>query len=155
MEFKKLSDVEVVAEPAESANVLIEENGVIKKAPKTAVGGGETSDLVISINAQPHDSITANIITFTEGSIDNVLSALSEKRVPIVKIKFFKESQAGYSYDACELTANVYRYGTKLYFSYIFPMTCNGVVYNGYMRFTTDGVFEAHHRYSTASTEIT
>lgn len=38
-EFKKLSDVEVVAEPAESANVLIEEDGVIKKAPKTAVGG--------------------------------------------------------------------------------------------------------------------
>lgn len=39
VEFKKLSDVEVVAEPAESANVLIEEDGVIKKAPKTAVGG--------------------------------------------------------------------------------------------------------------------
>lgn len=38
-EFKRLSDVEAVAEPAESANVLIEENGVIKKAPKTAVGG--------------------------------------------------------------------------------------------------------------------
>ena len=41
-EFKRLSDVEVVAEPAESANVLIEENGVIKKAPKTAVGGSNT-----------------------------------------------------------------------------------------------------------------
>ena len=41
--FKSIADVEVVAEPAESANVLIEENGVIKKAPKTAVGGaGET-----------------------------------------------------------------------------------------------------------------
>lgn len=39
-EFKKLSEVEVVAEPTESANVLIEEDGVIKKAPKTAVGGG-------------------------------------------------------------------------------------------------------------------
>lgn len=39
MEFKRLSDVEVVAEPTESANVLIEENGVIKKAPKTTVGG--------------------------------------------------------------------------------------------------------------------
>lgn len=38
-EFKKLSDVEVVVEPNESANVLIEENGIIKKAPKTAVGG--------------------------------------------------------------------------------------------------------------------
>lgn len=38
-EFKKLSDVEVVAEPSESANVLIEEDGVIKKAPKDEVGG--------------------------------------------------------------------------------------------------------------------
>jgi hypothetical protein len=50
MEFKKLSDVEVVAEPAESANVLIEENGVIKKAPKTAVGGaGGNNTIVFSI----------------------------------------------------------------------------------------------------------
>jgi hypothetical protein len=38
--FKSIADVEVVAEPSESANVLIEENGVIKKAPKDAVGGG-------------------------------------------------------------------------------------------------------------------
>lgn len=37
--FKSIADVEVIAEPTESANVLIEENGVIKKAPKTAVGG--------------------------------------------------------------------------------------------------------------------
>lgn len=40
-EFKRLSDVEVVAEPIESANVFIEEDGVIKKAPKTAIGGKE------------------------------------------------------------------------------------------------------------------
>ena len=46
-EFKKLSDVDVVAEPTESANVLIEENGVIKKAPKTAVGGGEITSVLI------------------------------------------------------------------------------------------------------------
>lgn len=37
--FKSIADVEIVAEPTESANVLIEEDGVIKKAPKTAVGG--------------------------------------------------------------------------------------------------------------------
>ena len=43
-EFKRLSDVEVVAEPSESANVLIEEGGVIKKAPKTAVGGKVTEE---------------------------------------------------------------------------------------------------------------
>ena len=47
-EFKKLSDVEVVAEPTETANILIEENGVIKKAPKTAVGGaGSTADIIL------------------------------------------------------------------------------------------------------------
>lgn len=38
-EFKRLSDVESVVEPIETANILIEENGVIKKAPKTSIGG--------------------------------------------------------------------------------------------------------------------
>ena len=46
--FKSIADVDIVAEPAKSANVLIEENGVIKKAPKTAVGGsGNGSETVI------------------------------------------------------------------------------------------------------------
>jgi hypothetical protein len=45
--FKSIADVEVVAEPTESANVLIEENGVIKKAPKTAVGGAGGVDAVV------------------------------------------------------------------------------------------------------------
>ena len=53
--FKSIADVEVVAEPTESANVLIEENGVIKKAPKTAVGGGET--LVIAFNSDDSSEI--------------------------------------------------------------------------------------------------
>lgn len=39
MEFKKLSEVEVVAEPTKSANVLIEEDGEIKKIPKDKIGG--------------------------------------------------------------------------------------------------------------------
>ena len=38
-EFKKLSAVEAVETVSDTANVLIEENGVIKKAPKTEVGG--------------------------------------------------------------------------------------------------------------------
>lgn len=39
-EFTKLSSVEAVPVPSSDANVLIEENGIIKKAPKSAVGGG-------------------------------------------------------------------------------------------------------------------
>ena len=55
-EFKKLSDVEVVAEPAESANVLIEENGVIKRAPKTAVGGAGGGDSTIVVKLDNSNS---------------------------------------------------------------------------------------------------
>lgn len=37
-EFTKLSDVALTNEPATSANVLVEENGEIKKVPKSAIG---------------------------------------------------------------------------------------------------------------------
>lgn len=69
-EFKKLSDVEVVAEPTESANVLIEENGVIKKAPKTAVGGAGTGNFVVI--SMPYIE-EADIDTFSiiEGAVCN------------------------------------------------------------------------------------
>lgn len=39
MEFKKLSAVEAVASVSDTASVLIEEDGVIKRAPKGEVGG--------------------------------------------------------------------------------------------------------------------
>lgn len=39
-EFKKLSEVTTLEEAAETAHVLIEENGEIYRVPKTAVGGG-------------------------------------------------------------------------------------------------------------------
>ena len=38
--FKSVADVEVVEKPTTSANVLIEEDGIIKRASKSAVGGG-------------------------------------------------------------------------------------------------------------------
>ena len=52
--FKSIADVEVVAEPLETANVLIEENGVIKKAPKTAVGGA--GNLVLAFNPMQYEN---------------------------------------------------------------------------------------------------
>ena len=39
MEFTRLSDVTLVEETIDTANVLIEENGEIKRVPKTEVGG--------------------------------------------------------------------------------------------------------------------
>lgn len=39
MDFKKLSEVTQVTEAADTANVLIEEDGVVKRVPKSEVGG--------------------------------------------------------------------------------------------------------------------
>lgn len=86
MEFKRLSDVEVVAEPTESANVLIEENGVIKKAPKTAVGGGNTEwDAVIDcVDAFE----TLDNYTFESGSYDTIKAKWDEGELPRVMLKY-------------------------------------------------------------------
>ena len=69
--FKSIADVEVIAEPAESANVLIEEDGVIKKAPKAAVGGGETSGCFAI--AKGDGSVRAS-----EGLYENLYAFLTE-----------------------------------------------------------------------------
>ena len=72
-EFKKLSDVEVVVEPSESTNVLIEENGVIKKAPKTAVGGANGAsgfDMIVHTVVDEYgEPMNANL---TYGDANNV-----------------------------------------------------------------------------------
>jgi hypothetical protein len=80
-EFKKLSDVEVTAEPTESANVLIEEDGVIKKTPKTAVGGASVAtvewDAVINLGVY---SSTSNLSDLSGGSApDYTVAMITEK----------------------------------------------------------------------------
>ena len=49
-EFKKLSGVDVLEEAAETAYVLIEENGEIYRVPKTVVGGAQ--GMVVELTAQ-------------------------------------------------------------------------------------------------------
>ena len=48
-EFKKLSEVATLEEAAETAHVLIEENGEIYRVPKTAVGGGNVGGIKTAI----------------------------------------------------------------------------------------------------------
>ena len=48
-EFKKLSEVAVLEEAAETAHVLIEENCEIYRVPKTAVGGGNVGGIKTAI----------------------------------------------------------------------------------------------------------
>ena len=87
MEFKKLSDVEVVAEPIETANVLIEEDGVIKKAPKTAVGGG--NECTVYIDGERGDYICGGDIMYyefnTDTPTDTIIDLLSKGQRVVVR----------------------------------------------------------------------
>jgi hypothetical protein len=82
--FKSIADVEVVAEPAEFANVLIEENGVIKKAPKTAVGGGNTEWDAIIEYCNTNDEFYMNVLSGDYQTIYNKI--IVEHEVPKVKV---------------------------------------------------------------------
>lgn len=90
MEFKRLSDVEVVAEPTESANVLIEENGVIKKAPKTAVGGGSEWDAVIEISSDYTrlSAVTIDALTLVSGGYDAIAEKAAAGEQPKVLFRW-------------------------------------------------------------------
>ena len=51
-EFKKLSEVTALEEAAETACVLIEENGEIYRVPKTALGGaGSAQGMIVELTA--------------------------------------------------------------------------------------------------------
>lgn len=91
MEFKKLSDVEVVAEPAESANVLIEENGVIKKAPKTAVGGGEWDAVIDCGEGMPNGYTDESLLVFESGNYNTIKAKWDEGEMPKIMLKYFDE----------------------------------------------------------------
>jgi hypothetical protein len=78
--FKSIADVEVVAEPTESANVLIEENGVIKKAPKTAVGGGSTEwDAIIKFTHDPDNE--RDVCTLESGSYNSIVTKFANGEI--------------------------------------------------------------------------
>lgn len=133
-EFKRLSDVEVVAEPTESANVLIEENGVIKKAPKTAVGGagggGEEPDMVITVEGGSSRKATNFTYGITEGSMDNVFNAVREGRYPVVIIRYHSGADNDYMPDREEYRAQTVLYGENLWLKILTtPVTTSGEVY--------------------------
>lgn len=67
-DFKKLSEVDLVEEVSSTANVLIEEDGQIKRASKTKVGAG--SDSVIKtaiITSSAYDSHISNVAPYVGG----------------------------------------------------------------------------------------
>lgn len=151
-EFKKLSDVEVIAEPAESANVLIEENGVIKKAPKTAVGGGAGGneyDIVLTVNAQAHHTeIMIDQITISQGNMELVRKAVVDGRIPKAKVIFDGGSSVnghGVYGSITEADASIYLYGGYIYLSCMgFDPSAAGQLVTHSFGFDETGVINVH-----------
>lgn len=89
--FKSIADAEVVETPADTANVLIEENGLIKKAPKTAVGGGVdmvidvTEDFLSATGSAP--IVTRNIV---KGSYNEIKEKILAKEPFSVVITWYR-----------------------------------------------------------------
>lgn len=122
MEFKKLSDVEVVETVSDVANVLIEENGVIKKAPKTAVGGSGGNvepDMVITISGSIHVGSTSSQMSVTDGSVSAINAKLQASECPIVKVRHISGTYGDYYCMCNEFYASVTTYGEDYWFSCI------------------------------------
>lgn len=141
-EFKRLSDVEVVAEPTESANVLIEENGVIKKAPKTAVGGAEP-DLVIRFNDHL-ESATIDNISIVSGSVEAVYDAFESGKFPVVEVEVVVlPTEQPFLHTAQKIPAKVIFYGNLLFVTFA---GCISIY--GHMVFSCKIVFDSTNNYA-------
>lgn len=78
-EFKRLSDVEVVEQPLSTANMLIEEEGVIKKAP---IGKNNNYDfIIITVVEEGLTGATCN------KSYDEVLEMLASGNISYIYLK--------------------------------------------------------------------
>lgn len=81
-EFKKLSKVDTVETVSDTASVLIEENGVIKRAPKTEVGGKSAEwDVVIHLEGG-YTMETVESFELVQGSFDELYEKIKSKKMP-------------------------------------------------------------------------
>jgi hypothetical protein len=77
LEFKKLSEVTVAEEVSDAANLLVEDNGEIKRISKKGIGGGSAGGIVVFTYlgdeewscshtftefAEMYDNLTLNIV---------------------------------------------------------------------------------------------
>ncbi len=76
MEFTKLSEVEVVETANDTDKVLIEQNGEIKRVPKTEVGGGAGGMLVIDCVVDVENGTVEATPNMT---LDEALEALTNR----------------------------------------------------------------------------
>lgn len=87
MEFKRLAEVDVVEVANDTDKVLIEQNGEIKRVPKTEVGGsGSGNVLIITATEIPEER---SIVYSANMTLDKVRAALYDGPVLMGAYVFF------------------------------------------------------------------
>ena len=89
MEFKRLADVEVVETATDTDKVLIEQNGEIKRVPKTEVGGGGGGNMLIITSNEDGSVCTANM-TLTEA-----VEAFNKRELSGAALYFTQDGMTG------------------------------------------------------------
>ena len=84
LEFKNMATVDVVETVADEATVLIEEGGVIKRAPKSEVGGKSEWDAVFVVDDVYN--ISVDTVHLTSGSFDAIKEKVDANDLPKVLI---------------------------------------------------------------------
>ena len=85
MEFTRLAEVDIVETANDTDKVLIEQNGKIKRVPKTEVGGGGGGNVLIVVGNAETETFEANM-TLTEaiaalhnGELSNAVVHMSQQ----------------------------------------------------------------------------
>lgn len=126
LDFTRLSDVTLVEEATETANVLIEESGEIKKVPKTEVGGGGKADMVIKLSSPfitNNDTAENTTVTIESGSLQAVVDVLRNGEVPVVKVHhFYTVEESIPLIEGGVYNCSVVHYGEYITFSFAIPI---------------------------------
>lgn len=97
--FKSIGDVEAVKEPSDSANILIEEDGVIKKAPKSSVGGEKKWDAIIELGNTPYAYGAFRDALLVSGDYNELCAKIKSGDMPNILIRW----NYNYGYDVFQL----------------------------------------------------
>lgn len=91
MEFTRLADVEVVETANDTDKVLIEQNGEIKRVPKTEVGGSGGGSLIITAN-EDGSAFTANM------TLSEALEAFNKRELTGAAMYIYQNGMYGLAY---------------------------------------------------------